>query len=390
MSASTLEQHLHQLIDELSAALLDDSIELLVPDVPEVDDRLDGLFSTLPESAAPKLLAAPPPPNEKAPAAKPAVRPKNTPPPQPPTNSDSLPQLSLMSQLSQWGVDPLLETLAGGDQQLAAAALINLLQKSQATNRHLLAISRQPASAAIEQGGAVYVSHLVGLKFVYVSPGPFPMGNDPSTDDQATPDEQPQHRVHLPGFWISRYPITTAAYHKFLINSGYRPQGPTDNSPGGTRPVTDVTWADALAYCHWLTERSGLPVSLPSEAEWEKAARGSDGRRYPWGNQSPASDLCSFFHAAPVGQFSPRSDSPYGCADMAGNVWEWTRSRYRPYPYRPKDGREAPTGDEALVVRGLTFNNPLPMTRSAFRYRVQPVVSLPALGFRVAISPDAA
>ena len=88
-----------------------------------------------------------------------------------------------------------------------------------------------------------------------------------------------------------------------------------------------------------------------------------------------------------VGYYSPQGDSPYGLADMAGNAWEWTRSAYRPYPYNPGDGREELEGDQARVVRGLTFNNPLPLTRCSYRYRLQPQLRLPSLGFRVAVCP---
>ena len=410
MTNSLLEQHIHQLVDDLSTAFVEDPLEVTLPDAPALGDPLDALFSEISDSAAPQLTAdSSPTLAEPKPPAKTSSLPKlsskeslipsqhGTPQPsspvktsvtQPPLPNYQDQQQALMNQLSQWGIDPLLDTLAGTDQNLATAALINLLQNSQATNQHLLTMAQKPTSSLMEQGPAIYVSHLVGLKFVYVPPGAFLMGSDPIVDEQATPDEQPQHRINLAGFWISRCPITSANYQNFLAQTGYQPQGPIHNTAGGIRPVTNVTWADALAYCDWLTQRSGLPVSMPSEAEWEKSARGTDGRRYPWGNQPPTRDFCNFSHAVPVGQSSPHTDSPYGCADMAGNVWEWTRSQHRPYPYRATDGRESLSGNAARVVRGLTFNNAsLSMTRSAYRYQVQPVVSLPALGFRVVVSP---
>ncbi len=398
MTNTLLEEHLNQLVDELSDTFLSDPTETFLPDALDPTDRMEAIFSEMTDSAAPQLPEGPAPASTSPPVE--IIMPRrhsDAPPPAPPltiSTSAAAPgqqqRQSLMDQLSRWGINPLLESLVAGDQELAAAALINLLRSSQSTNRHLLALTKKPAASPVEQGSAMYVSHLVGLKFVYVPPGTFLMGSDPATDPLAEPNEQPQHRLNLPGFWISRYPVTMANFQKFLAHSGYHPQGATDNSPGSTRPVTDITWLDALAYCDWLVTRSGLPVSLPSEAEWEKAARGPNGRTYPWGSQPPSPELCSFSHAVAVGQHSPDGDSPFGCADMAGNVWEWTRSQHRPYPYQASDGRESFAGSADRVVRGLTFNNPKEMTRSAYRYRVQPAVSLPALGFRVVVSSAAA
>jgi formylglycine-generating enzyme required for sulfatase activity len=149
--------------------------------------------------------------------------------------------------------------------------------------------------------------------------------------------------------------------------------------------VVDLAWAEALAYCDWLAGQTGLPICLPSEAEWEKAARGGDGRRYPWGNQPPTPELCNFHRPTPAGRYSPQGDSPYGCADMAGNVWEWTRSLEQPYPYQPGDGREDLAGDGARIVRGLSFNNEERFTRCAFRHSLPPMLHLTTLGFRVVV-----
>ncbi len=287
---------------------------------------------------------------------------------------------------SEWAIDPLLYAAADTDENVARQALEGLLWLGKAVNERLLALAEQPENP-LHKGGTLYLSYLVGQPFVHVPTGAFLMGSDPATDPLAEENEQPQHQLRLPGYWISRYPVTAQQYQDFLRESSYRPRhnGRTYGEPD--YPAVDITWFDALAYCDWLTRRSGLPVSLPSEAEWEKAARGLDGRRYPWGSQPPTEDLCSLTHSTPVGQYSPQGDSPFGCADMVGNVWEWTRSAYEIYPYDPADGRESLTGEEARVVKGLTFNNAERYTRCAYRYRLKPILHLQVLGFRVVVAP---
>lgn len=165
-----------------------------------------------------------------------------------------------------------------------------------------------------------------------------------------------KHKVWLGAFWIDREPVTNADFARFVHATGYTTtaeqtglgcantgerwediQGASWRYPGGPKlgdiqgkadhPVVQVSWADALAYAEWAGKR------LPTEQEWEKAARGIDGREYPWGNSEPTADLCNFNKQAgrttPVGRFSPQGDSPYGCVDMSGNIWEWTTSQER-------------------------------------------------------------
>jgi formylglycine-generating enzyme required for sulfatase activity len=241
----------------------------------------------------------------------------------------------------------------------------------------------------------------LGFSVVWVPGEPFLMGSDPEKDTGSRDSEFPQHQVTLPGYWIGRTLVTVAQYRAFVEESGYAIahqgslEGPQDH------PVVSVSWHDGLAYCRWLRERSGLPVTLPSEAEWEKAARGTDGRIYPWGDQAPTQSLCNYDdnegNTTPVGRYSPRGDSPCCCADMAGNAWEWTRSLWGSdlmepefgYPYDPQDGREnLVAGDNVLrVLRGGAFNDDARLVRCACRDR-----SLPDLydwdgGFRVVVSP---
>ena len=144
------------------------------------------------------------------------------------------------------------------------------------------------------------------------------------------------------------------------------PQGPKSSLKGkAEHPVVQVTWQDAQAYCQWLNQAHGgeLPEGwvfrLPTEAEWEKAGRGEYGQEWPWGNEFDPKKCNSSEGGAngttPVGAYSPQGDSPYGAADMVGNVWEWTHTLYRNYPYQAKDGRKSKQGTNARVLRGGSF-----------------------------------
>ncbi|MCX6030917.1 MAG: SUMF1/EgtB/PvdO family nonheme iron enzyme [Chloroflexi bacterium] len=152
-----------------------------------------------------------------------------------------------------------------------------------------------------------------------------------------------------------RYPVTNSQYQLFLAATGHRPplfwkdgQYP---AAAADHPVVGVSFHDAVAFCRWAREIMGLPLRLPTEVEWEKAARGTDGRLYPWGDAwNPA--LCNNREGkakgtTPVTQFSPAGDSVYGVADLAGNVQEWCSSLFGPYPYDPADGREVLVYDMA-------------------------------------------
>ncbi|MBI2907477.1 MAG: formylglycine-generating enzyme family protein [Chloroflexi bacterium] len=164
--------------------------------------------------------------------------------------------------------------------------------------------------------------------------------------------------------------------------------------------MVNVTWFDALAYCRWLKGVTGKNVTLPSEAEWEKAARGNtDQRAYPWGDTFDAKKCnCTELglgKTTPVGMF-PEGASPHGCLDMSGNVWEWTRSLYGEYPY-PKEGAERQRREdieaprtETRVLRGGSFLDYENLVRCAYRYRNHPDHRNVSFGFRVAASPSPA
>jgi formylglycine-generating enzyme required for sulfatase activity len=221
-----------------------------------------------------------------------------------------------------------------------------------------------------------------------VPAGEFIMGNTKQTDEMAWGDEAPQHRLFLPDFAIGKYPVTNAQYQVFIDDGGYTERWQrcwtsagwcwrVENGIAGPRryggafdlpnhPVVGVSWYEAAAFCNWLSEklseRAGraVTVRLPSEAEWEKAARGTDGRRYPWGKDITPEyanyDQTGIGATSAVGMF-PKGASPCGLLDAAGNVWEWTLSLWgedwqKPefgYPYDSQDGRE--NLDVAATVR---------------------------------------
>jgi formylglycine-generating enzyme required for sulfatase activity len=230
--------------------------------------------------------------------------------------------------------------------------------------------------------------------------------------------EVPQHEVMLAAYAIGRYPVTNAEFARFIEDGGYRnPDYWTEagwqqkESEGWTQPrywedkkwndpaqpVVGVSWYEAAAYCRWLAAKTGKPYRLPSEAEWEKAARGTDGRRYPWGNTWDAG-LCNNKESGPgrttpVGQY-PGGDSPYGLGDLVGQVWEWCSSKYggtevKPkfgYPYRSDDGREQLEGDDTRILRGGSWadDNPAAFCRCGYRLRLNPRNGDYFTGFRCA------
>jgi formylglycine-generating enzyme required for sulfatase activity len=266
------------------------------------------------------------------------------------------------------------------------------------------------------------------LELVRIPVGEFVMGSDKRIDRAASDFEQPQTKVSLPEYWIGRYPVTVAQFAAFVQACGYvtaaekvrdgytwrTPQGKgSELKTKASHPVTYVTWYTARAFCDWLTEQmqtaarpTGSPTAyllaarLPNEAEWEKAARGTDGRLYPWGSQAPAANLCNFNNlvgdTTPVGRYSPGGDSPYRVADMAGSVWEWTSSLWgkdwaKPefaYPYRPDDGRENLGAPEEFfrVVRGGSFSYESSSMRCACRNWYAPHLFSWLCGFRVMVT----
>jgi formylglycine-generating enzyme required for sulfatase activity len=247
------------------------------------------------------------------------------------------------------------------------------------------------------------------LGFVEIPAGPFRMGSDPAIDPRAFENERwarsdHQGTVDLPTFYIGRYEVTVAQFLAFVESTEFRADARA-LAGGLDQPVAFVSWPDALAYCRWIEtslrdwkhtppELSGLlaggwRVALPTEAQWEKAARGTDGRVFPWGNE-PRRDRANFGNASAkrVGSF-PCPECPFPVFDMSGNVWELTRSPYRSYPYDPREDNLDLDADALWVMRGGSFTDTEQNVRAAIRGGVDPGARRPFIGFRVVLSPPA-
>jgi formylglycine-generating enzyme required for sulfatase activity len=239
---------------------------------------------------------------------------------------------------------------------------------------------------------ANFLTPTLKIDWCRVPAGTFLMGSS-DRDPDAYSDEKPQHRLYLPTFHIAKYPITNAQYATFIRATNHDPQpnywqNNTFPRNQGNHPVRSVNCHEAIAFCEWAALVTRRPIRLPTEAEWEKAARGRDGRIYPWGNRWEP-NRCNadsrYKSTTPVDQF-PRGQSPYGVLDMIGNVWEWTSTAYADYPYDPHDGREnIQDTDKSHVRRGGAWWNSPRGARAASRGRYWDG-NWPNLGFRVCVA----
>ncbi|MEM8558734.1 MAG: SUMF1/EgtB/PvdO family nonheme iron enzyme [Bacteroidota bacterium] len=259
------------------------------------------------------------------------------------------------------------------------------------------------------------------MDWCLVPAGPFQMGS-PDSDEYALQDEKPLHEVTLTyDYWIGRFPVTVAQWRAFVVATDHEPSEPEILHGFDNHPVTDVTWHDAQAFCVWLTDRlyqvavetqakwmggaderfwSGLlrkqlRVRLPSEAEWEKAARGAeDVRRFPWGDTISTNDAnyseTGIRQASAVGCF-PSGASPFGVEDMSGNVDEWTRDHWQKTPYENHADAEVvdpkvSSGANAFLLRGGNFIDSQIFARCAYRgFSLRPLNHYDTLGFRVVV-----
>ena len=246
------------------------------------------------------------------------------------------------------------------------------------------------------------------LGFVEIAAGSFLMGSDAVIDPMAFDIERwsstnAQAVLELPTYYIGRFEVTVAQMRSFVQATGYPIDGQALGAAPG-HPATFISWPDALAYSRWLDEilrtspdtpevlstllEGGGQVTLPTEAEWEKAARGSDGRIYPWGSE-PRPDRATYQARGTTAVGSHQCpECPFGLSDMAGNVWEWTRSPYQPYPYDPIDDFEDLENESLWVMRGGSFTDPAHFVRGANRGGADPGARRAFIGFRMAISPS--
>jgi eukaryotic-like serine/threonine-protein kinase len=273
--------------------------------------------------------------------------------------------------------------------------------------------------------GSTMANPVDGALLAFIPEGEFLMGSESSDSWE---HEAPQHFVHLDSYWISIHEVTNAQFQMFVQDTGYRttaeqrgasflyidggwvevdgvywsaPFGPGSTlSDRETHPVIHVTWFDAVAYCEWAGGR------LPTEAEWEKAARGEDGGKYPWGDTNTVrgyANYCDrdcpfevadidwndgYAYTAPVGSY-PSGASPFGLFDMAGNVWEMVQDWYNADYYSQSPGRnpEGPTLGNRRVLRGGSWGNGEEPLRTSFRYWYDPMKAFPFYGFRCAHTP---
>jgi formylglycine-generating enzyme required for sulfatase activity len=223
---------------------------------------------------------------------------------------------------------------------------------------------------------------------VEIPAGEFTMGSDGT---QALEDERPSHRVWLDAFSIDQYEVTTAQYAAFLVSE--KRAAPwlwetVDLGQHGDRPVIGVDWRDAQAFCAWIGKR------LPSEAEWEKAARGTDARHFPWGNQEPTSELANFALGARFSYnqvlFAVRSHeagkSPYGLFHMAGNAYEWVQDWYGTnyYETSPPKNPTGPAQGQFKVLRGGSWSDLPKYLLTYGRFKLPPETKNSYTGFRCA------
>lgn len=245
--------------------------------------------------------------------------------------------------------------------------------------------------ASFQQKGFVALHHrgveVIIPPLITVPAGAFLMGSDKQRDGRATRAELPQQIVTLEAFEIATYPLTVAEYADFLQATNHAaPEEWGNQQHRPDHPVVYVSWMDVLAYAQWLAQVTGYSWRLPSEAEWEKAARGTDGRIYPWGDDWDKTRANTRDGGpgttTPVGSY-PSGMSPFGGQDMAGNVWEWTSTTYKSYPYQASDGREDHHPATTKVLRGGSWYSDPESTRSAFRVINAPSLIFGSIGARL-------
>jgi len=260
----------------------------------------------------------------------------------------------------------------------------------------------EAAEALGQAGDPRFTDAARAENWVTIPAGEFLMGaqkDDPSRpnyDREAYEEEAPVHRVSLDAYQIARYPVTVGEYLRFVEAEGYEdeslwtqqgfgkwstPEGWEEQLEHPTRPVVGVSWYEAAAYAAWMGCR------LPTEAEWERAARGPEGRRYPWGDDKPDPLLLNYSESkincpTPVGIYS-RGTTPDGILDMAGNVWEWCSDWFAEYPKTGVKAPKGPLSGSGRVLRGGSWNNNPRNCRATYRNNNDPDERNDNIGFRL-------
>lgn len=298
-----------------------------------------------------------------------------------------------------------------------AERLVKLLEQGGLSSEQRAEIGLQLAQLGDPRPGVGLLSNgLPDIDWVQIPAGRFTMGSHMG-DLTADMSEMPQSVLRLPDYYISRYPITYAQYEVFVMDGGYHnnafwtragrrwrssreyPQQfwGDPNWHISNHPVVGVTWHEALAFCLWFGGLIGARAWLPGEGQWEKAARGGDNRRFPWGNQFSAeyanctvtlqtdiytrqTETFSLGRTTAVGLY-PEGMSPYGVMDMAGNVSEWCASAWRPNYQTPEDNM--PEGSAPRVRRGGSWQDRESSLRTTARKSSPPETSANTLGFRI-------
>ena len=207
----------------------------------------------------------------------------------------------------------------------------------------------------------------------------------------SAPEEYPQKSIYLSEYLISKYPITNEQYSMFVEATGYRvpPTFSNDRFNAARQPVVGVSWYDAASFCKWFSTKFGVIAALPTEAQWEKAARGLDGKTYPWGDAAPTSrrvNVNSYVgKTTEVGMYDNCSD--FGCYDMLGNIWEWCDDFYdeRYYKSCPDRNPHNEVSARYRVIRGGSWRSDLFRATCAHRCFYNPNVRSDRHGFRIAV-----
>jgi len=254
-------------------------------------------------------------------------------------------------------------------------------------------------SGSVSQAGAGMSTGKDGAPMALIPAGEFIMGTSLSVRDGGR-DEYPERRILLDAFYLDTFEITNVRYLEFITATGHRvPEHPRDKTLSlwqrpvfpavfADHPVVNVDWVDAQAYCAWAGRR------LPTEAEWERAARGTTGLRFPWGNSEPTRTQANYLNQwrngaalEPVGSH-PQGASVEGVQDLQGNVWEWVADWYDPYYYEKGSVRnpQGPATGSQKVIRGSGWESEAPLLRSAHRLHGEPTNRNHSLGFRCAMN----